>query len=71
MFPPPKAEEGLSSQFQQIDRNNGGGFGGNFNNNGYLDDGGDDKKGAKNKKKGITKTNVTSNTKETGKQGKG
>ena len=50
MFPPPNAEEGLSSQFQQIDRNNG--FGNNFGNNGGfagLDDGQDDKKGKKKK----------------------
>lgn len=32
MFPPPKAEEGLSSQFQQIDRNNGFSIGMNINN---------------------------------------
>lgn len=43
MFPPPKAEEGLSSQFQQIDRNNGYGYNNGFNGN-AGDDGGDDKK---------------------------
>lgn len=49
MFPPPKAEEGLCSQFQQFDRNNG--FGNQFNTGFNLgDEGNDDKKG-KNKKK--------------------
>lgn len=53
MFPPPKAEEGLSSQFQQIDRNNG--FGNQFNNNGFMgEDNADDKKGGKTKKKVTT-----------------
>ena len=51
MFPPPKAEEGLSSQFQQIDRNNGYGgnqFGGN---QGFIDGDQDDKKNGKGKSK--------------------
>ena len=58
MFPPPKAEEGLSSQFQQIDRNNG--FGNNFN-TGYMADEVPDDKKSKNKKKATV--NTTSNTK--------
>lgn len=48
MFPTPKSEEGLSSQFQQIDRNNqlyNNGFGQNA-----IDESQDDKK-AKSKKK--------------------
>mmetsp|Transcript_13579 Transcript_13579/g.23118 ORF Transcript_13579/g.23118 Transcript_13579/m.23118 type:complete len:91 (+) Transcript_13579:1910-2182(+) len=60
MFPPPKAEEGLSQQFQQIDRNNG--FGGQFNNGfGFGQTGGagaddnDDKK-IKNRKKASGKS---------------
>ena len=53
-FPPPKAEEGLSSQFQQIDRNNA--FGNGYN-NGFLTDEIEDKKGGK-KKKMQTKGNT-------------
>ena len=53
MFPPPKAEEGLSSQFQQIDRNNG--FGNQFN-NGYMGDEIENDKKGKNKKKGTNTT---------------
>ena len=51
-FPPPKAEEGLSSQFQQIDRNNGYGY----NNGGFMTDEIEDKKASKKKKgqKGST-----------------
>ena len=51
MFPPPKAEEGLSSQFQQIDRNNG--YGGNQygGNQGFINDDQEDKKNAKAKAK--------------------
>lgn len=63
MFPPPKAEEGLSSQFQQIDRNNG--CGNNFNQGFMGDDGQDDKK-TKIKKK--SNTNTTSNTKNSVKE---
>ena len=55
-FPPQKAEEGLSSQFKQIDQNNGfGGMNQGFGNNGFngrgMDD--DDNKKSKNKKKGA------------------
>ena len=54
-FPPQKAEEGLSSQFKQIDQNNGfGGMNQGYGNNGFngrgMDD--DDNKKSKNKKKG-------------------
>ena len=53
MFPPPKAEEGLSSQFQQIDHNR---FGNQFN-NGYLgEDMQDDKKTKLKKKTNPTNT---------------
>lgn len=58
MFPPPKAEEGLSSQFQQIDRNNA--FGNQFGSGFMPEELQEDKKG-KNKKKGNA--NATSGTK--------
>jgi hypothetical protein len=44
-FPPQKAEEGLSSQFKQIDQNNG--FGGGFGGMGRDDDDGKNKKKTK------------------------
>jgi len=74
LFPPPKAEEGLSSQFQQIDRNNGFGQGGSapgYNNQGFGrignsggnqgEDANDDKKAkAKKKPTGGKSTNIGS-----------
>jgi hypothetical protein len=65
MFPPPKAEEGLSSQFQQIDHNR---FGNQFN-NGYLGEDAQDDKKTKGKKK--NNTNTTGGTKSTAKDQKG
>ena len=56
MFPPQNAEEGLSSQFQQVDRNNNG-FGNQFG--GPIDD--DDKKGAKKPKKANAGKNANTN----------
>jgi len=55
LFPPPKADEGLSSQFQQIDRNNG--LGSNFN-NGFGGEDGDDKKSKAKSKKQATSTKL-------------
>lgn len=49
MFPPPKAEEGLSSQFQQIDRNNGFGYNNGYNGAMTNEDTADDKKKTKKK----------------------
>lgn len=49
MFPPPKAEEGLSSQFQQIDRNNGFGYNNGYNGAMGNEDSTDDKKKGKKK----------------------
>ena len=74
LFPPPKAEEGLSSQFQQIDRNNGFGQGGSapgYNNQGFGrignsggnqgEDANDDKKAkAKKKPAGDKSANIGS-----------
>lgn len=53
MFPPPKAEEGLSSQFQQIDRNNGFGYNNGYNGAMGNDETNDEKK--KGKKKAAAK----------------
>ena len=49
MFPPPKAEEGLSSQFQQIDRNNGFGYNNGYNGGAVNDETNDEKKKGKKK----------------------
>ena len=59
LFPPPKAEEGLSQQFQQIDRNNG------FNNfsNGYNGQDDNDQEKKKGKKK-APQTKVGSTAKD-------
>jgi hypothetical protein len=53
MFPPPKAEEGLSSQFQQIDRNNGFGYNNGFN--GAINDETNDEKKKGKKKAAASK----------------
>jgi hypothetical protein len=73
LFPPPKAEEGLSSQFQQIDRNNG--YGANhFNNGGFGNmpaEDADDKKGkAKKKINGGKGASVPAGNVKDGKNGK-
>lgn len=67
MFPPPKAEEGLSSQFQQIDRNNAFGYNNGYNGGMQGDETNDEKKKGKKKAAAKTLPAATNDTKKNGK----
>ena len=70
MFPPPKAEEGLSSQFQQIDRNNGYGYNNGYNGAAGNEESTDDKKKGKKENNGSKSEAVKSTGNEKQKNGK-